>query len=249
MQDTVVIEGQSAVHRAVQRRIGCGPSRGFLFIRCLTGIGFLFIRCLTGVGFFFDFCMQSRIFRIQGIEPINYGRVQGGKVFAHLAQHRIGTDDFRIQFANVAGVNRNSAGIRRNVGRVGRNSGLVGGDIALISRDIGLVGGDIVRIVFNLVAMRVDQLESLVHIGDRGPIPQGDHIIRSGNSRRIDGRRRGCQRGRHPRTHDNSGCQCGHGGLGIPFACVFRDDDIRMPDFTPNDTVRFVHKTTLLSRH
>ena len=236
MQDTVVIEGQSAVHRAVQRRIGCGPSRGFLFIRCLTG-----------VGFFFDFCMQSRIFRIQGIEPINYGRVQGGKVFAHLAQHRIGTDDFRIQFANVAGVSR-------NVGRVGRNSGLVGGDIALIScdvgrvglnsglvvrngarigRNIGLVGGDIVRIVFNLVAMRVDQLESLVHIGGRGPIPQGDHIIRSGNSRRIDGRRRGCQRGRHPRTHDNSGCQCGHGGLGIPFACVFRDDDIRMPDFTP----------------
>ena len=207
--------------------------------------------------------MQSRIFRIQGIEPINYGRVQGGKVFAHLAQHRIGTDDFRIQFANVAGVSR-------NVGRVGRNSGLVGGDIALIScdvgrvglnsglvvrngarigRNIGLVGGDIVRIVFNLVAMRVDQLESLVHIGGRGPIPQGDHIIRSGNSRRIDGRRRGCQRGRHPRTHDNSGCQCGHGGLGIPFACVFRDDDIRMPDFTPNDTVRFVHKTTLLSRH
>ena len=231
MQDTVVIEGQSAVHRAVQRRIGCGPSRGFLFIRCLTG-----------VGFFFDFCMQSRIFRIQGIEPINYGRVQGGKVFAHLAQHRIGIDDFRIQFANV--------------GRVGRNIGLVGGDIALIScdvgrigRNIGLVGGDIVRIVFNLVAMRVDQLESLVHIGGRGPIPQGDHIIRSGNSRRIDGRRRGCQRGRHPRTHDNSGCQCGHGGLGIPFACVFRDDDIRMPDFTPNDTVRFVHKTTLLSRH
>ena len=235
--------------------------------------------------------MQSRIFRIQGIEPINYGRVQGGKVFAHLAQHRIGIDDFRIQFANVAGVSRNSAGIRRNVGRVGRNSGLVGGDIALIScdvgriglnsglvvrngarigrnsigigrngarigrnsfgisRDIGLVGGDIVRIGFNLVAMRVDQLESLVHIGGRGPIPQGDHIIRSGNSRRIDGRRRGCQRGRHPRTHDNSGCQCGHGGLGIPFACVFRDDDIRMPDFTPNDTVRFVHKTTLLSRH
>ena len=221
MQDTVVIEGQSAVHRAVQRRIGCGPSRGFLFIRFLTGAGFLFIRCLTGVGFFFDFCMQSRIFRIQGIEPINYGRVQGGKVFAHLAQHRIGIDDFRIQFANVAGVSRNS----------------------------GLVGGDIVRILFNLVAMRVDQLESLVHIGGRGPIPQGDHIIRSGNSRRIDGRRRGCQRGRHPRTHDNSGCQCGHGGLGIPFACVFRDDDIRMPDFTPNDTVRFVHKTTLLSRH
>ena len=242
MQDTVVIEGQSAVHRAVQRRIGCGPSRGFLFIRFLTGVGFLFIRCLTGVGFFFDFCMQSRIFRIQGIEPINYGRVQGGKVFAHLAQHRIGIDDFRIQFANVAGV--------------GRNSGLVGGDIALIScdgarisRNSGLVGGDIVRILFNLVAMRVDQLESLVHIGGRGPIPQGDHIIRSGNSRRIDGRRRGCQRGRHPRTHDNSGCQCGHGGLGIPFACVFRDDDIRMPDFTPNDTVRFVHKTTLLSRH
>ena len=221
--------------------------------------------------------MQSRIFRIQGIEPINYGRVQGGKVFAHLAQHRIGIDDFRIQFANVAGVSRNSAGIRRNVGRVGRNSGLVGGDIALISCDVGriglnsglvvrngarigrnsigigrnsgLVGGDIVRIGFNLVAMRVDQLESLVHIGGRGPIPQGDHIIRSGNSRRIDGRRRGCQRGRHPRTHDNSGCQCGHGGLGIPFACVFRDDDIRMPDFTPNDTVRFVHKTTLLSRH
>ena len=242
--------------------------------------------------------MQSRIFRIQGIEPINYGRVQGGKVFAHLAQHRIGIDDFRIQFANVAGVSRNSAGIRRNVGRVGRNSGLVGGDIALISCDVGriglnsglvarnsvrmgcnsvgigrngarigrnsvgigrngarigrnsgLVGGDIVRIGFNLAAMRVDQLESLVHIGGRGPIPQGDHIIRSGNSRRIDGRRRGCQRGRHPRTHDNSGCQCGHGGLGIPFACVFRDDDIRMPDFTPNDTVRFVHKTTLLSRH
>ena len=179
--------------------------------------------------------MQSRIFRIQGIEPINYGRVQGGKVFAHLAQHRIGIDDFRIQFANVAGVSRNSGLVARNGARIGRN--------------IGLVGGDIVRIVFNLVAMRVDQLESLVHIGGRGPIPQGDHIIRSGNSRRIDGRRRGCQRGRHPRTHDNSGCQCGHGGLGIPFACVFRDDDIRMPDFTPNDTVRFVHKTTLLSRH
>ena len=214
--------------------------------------------------------MQSRIFRIQGIEPINYGRVQGGKVFAHLAQHRIGIDDFRIQFANVAGVSRNSAGIRRNVGRIGLNSGLVvrngarigrnsigigrngariGRNSFGIGRDIGLVGGDIVRIGFNLVAMRVDQLESLVHIGGRGPIPQGDHIIRSGNSRRIDGRRRGCQRGRHPRTHDNSGCQCGHGGLGIPFACVFRDDDIRMPDFTPNDTVRFVHKTTLLSRH
>ena len=171
LQDTVVIEGQSAVHRAVQRRIGCGPSRGFLFIRCLTG-----------VGFFQDFCMQSRIRLL--------------------------------------------------------HSGLVGGDIALI-------GGDIVRIGFNLVAMRVDQLESLVHIGGRGPIPQGDHIIRSGNSRRIDGRRRGCQRGRHPRTHDNSGGQCGHGGFCIPFACVLRDDDIRMPDFTPNDTVRFVHNALL----
>ena len=214
--------------------------------------------------------MQSRIFRIQGIEPINYGRVQGGKVFAHLAQHRIGIDDFRIQFANVAGVSRNSAGIRRNVGRVGLNSGLVvrnsvrmgcnsvgigrnsvgiGRNSAGISCNSAGISCNSVRIGFNLVAMRVDQLESLVHIGGRGPIPQGDHIIRSGNSRRIDGRRRGCQRGRHPRTHDNSGCQCGHGGLGIPFACVFRDDDIRMPDFTPNDTVRFVHKTTLLSRH
>ena len=272
LQDIIAIQAQAAVHRICQCGIRCHTGRRFFFIRRLTGIGFFLdfqlqgiirlvqgrIRCFAVSCFLVDAGLQIRIRLVQGRESIDHSRVQAGKVAAHCTQSRIGLDKFRIQVADVAGVSVdlrgigcnvcgigcNVCGIGRNVCRIGCNVCRVGCNVCGIGCNVGRIGSDVEGIGRNSAGIGLNLRQRVVQIAGSGPLRQYDDIIRGVDLYGIDFRR--CrQRGRHPRTHDNSGGQCGHGGFCIPFACVLRDDDIRMPDFTPNDTVRFVHNALL----